>query len=67
MPRLTWVELNRLGRTDNARRWWPCPEIASYFERIRPPSRAWPYSYARAAMTLRFARWLEVNHPNILN
>lgn len=62
---LTWSDLRRLGKTDNANRWFPREEIASYFSSIRYPSRAWPHSYARAAMTKKFARWLSNNHPEL--
>jgi len=62
---LTWTDLYRLGKTDNAKRWMPCAEIADYFRAYRAPSRAWPWSYAKAAMTLKFARWLRDNHPEL--
>lgn len=62
---LTWPDLRALGRTDNAGRWYPREDIAEYFAGIRSPSRAWPYSYARAAMTRKFATWLAANKPEI--
>lgn len=62
----TWSDLRRLGRTDNAGRWYPRPEIAEYFEGLRAPSRAWPHSYARAAQTAKFARWIEAQRPDIV-
>lgn len=61
----TWTDLRRLGRTDSAGRWYPRPEIAEYFIGIRAPSRAWPHSYAIAAQTVKFARWLEAQRPDI--
>jgi len=63
--KLEWADIYRLGKTDNARRWYPMPEIAEYFRSIREPSRAWPWSYAKAALTIKFARWLRDTHPDI--
>lgn len=60
---LEWSDLRKIGRTDSAGRWYPAADIAEYFGPIRAPSRAWPHSYARAAQTQRFARWLLTNHP----
>lgn len=62
---LNWSDLRALGRTDNAGRWYPCDDIAEYFSAIRNPSRAWPHSYARAAMTKKFATWLANHKPEI--
>jgi len=61
----TWTHLRRLGRTDSAGRWYPSAEIAEYFEGLRAPSRAWPHSYARAAQTAKFAKWLTTQRPEI--
>jgi hypothetical protein len=63
MSTLNWQHLRTLGRTDQARRWYPAPEIVEYFGSIRSPSREHPYSYARAAQTKKFARWLIDNRP----
>jgi hypothetical protein len=63
--KLEWADIYRLGKTDNARRWTPAPEIADYFRSIRAPSRAWPWSYAKAALTIKFARWLRDTHPEL--
>lgn len=60
---LGWGDLRRLGKQDNAGRWYPCDAIDDYFVGYRHPSRAWPYSYAHAAMTQKFARWLIANRP----
>jgi len=60
---LTWNDIYKLGKTDNANRWFPHSDYASYFANIRTPSRSWPHSYARAALTNKFARWLINNHP----
>ena len=65
MKTLNWTSIRAIGRTDNASRWYPCADVAEYFETIRAPSRAWPHSYAKAAQTLKFARWLCVNRPEI--
>jgi hypothetical protein len=62
---LNWQTIRLIGRTDGAGRWYPRPEIAEYFATIRAPSRAWPHSYAKAAQTQRFARWLAENRPEI--
>ena len=62
MKTLSWPHLRALGRTDNGNRWYPREDIASYFAPLRAPSRAWPNSYAKAAQTLKFAKWLRDNH-----
>ena len=56
--KLTWPDLRAYGKTDAIGRWWPNLAIAEYFKSIRQPSRAYPHSYARAAMTIKFAKWL---------
>ena len=65
MNTLTWTELRALGSTDNANRWFPNESIAEYFVGYRAPSRSWPYSYAKAAMTKKFRRWLAANRPEM--
>ena len=65
MNTLNWQNLRALGRTDNANRWMPRPDIAEYFSAIRSPSRAWPHSYAKAAQTQKFAKWLMANRPEV--
>jgi hypothetical protein len=65
MQTLTWQSIRAIGKTDNAGRWYPCDDIVEYLATIRSPSRAWPHSYARAAQTAKFARWLIVNRPAI--
>jgi hypothetical protein len=62
---LTWTDLFELGVMDNARRWFPDSLISEYFRTIRYPSRAWPNSYAKAALTVKFAKWLIENRPEI--
>jgi hypothetical protein len=62
---LEWSDIRQLGRSDNAGRWYPRQDIAEYFGSIRSPSRAWPWSYAKAAQTLKFARWLRERHPDV--
>ena len=62
---LGWHEVYKLGKTDNANRWYPNEEVKEYFNGYRLPSRAYPWSYAKAAMTQKFARWLYDNHPDI--
>lgn len=59
---LDWTDLRSLGRSDNGNRWYPNVEsIKTYFDGYRSPSRAWPNSYAKAAQTVKFARWLRAN------
>ncbi len=65
MKTLDWKSIRAIGKTDGAGRWYPCEDIVEYFATIRSPSRAWPHSYARAAQTVKFARWLIVNRPAI--
>ena len=65
MKTLSWRELRRIGNTDNANRWYPCEEVQEYFAHIREPSRAFPHSFARSAQTMKFAKWLIFNRPEI--
>lgn len=51
---LGWSELNKLGRSYTGKLWFPCLDIAKYFDNYRIPSPARPDSYARAAMTVKF-------------
>ena len=61
---LTHQEIKDLGRFDNANRWYPeSPRIKPYFKNIRLPSRAYPYSYWKAANTKKFANWIIDNAP----
>jgi hypothetical protein len=62
---LDWADIKKIGKTDKANRWYPCDELAEYFNNIRSPSRAWPHSYAKAAQTQKFAKWLAENKPEI--
>lgn len=62
---LTWQSLREFGKTDSAGRWYPNADIATYFSSIRSPSRAYPHSYARAAMTKKFKTWLTINRPEL--
>ena len=61
--KLDWSDLRMIGKFDKANRWYPSIDVAEYFTPIRGPSRAWPHSYAKAAMTKKFANWLKSNHP----
>lgn len=66
MRTLTWVDLKRLGKSDNANRWYPTDAIVEEYiakNGYRSPSRQWPQSYARPVMTKKFAKWAEENHP----
>ena len=64
---LGWTELRTLGTTDNGNRWYPRKglDLEPYFNGYRSPSRAWPNSYAKAAQTQKFARWLRDNRPEL--
>ena len=57
------VSVKRLGKFDGAGRWYPNGDVAEYFTHIRLPSRAFPYSYYKAAMTKKFCKWLRENQP----
>lgn len=59
-------DLRILGKTDSKGRWHPDPQLYEYFRGIRAPSAAWPHSYAKAAMTQKFYKWLKDNHPSYL-
>lgn len=61
--KLGWQDLKFLGEYDKANRWYPNNDIKHYFDSIRSPSRRWPHSYAKAAMTLKFAKFLKSQHP----
>ena len=63
--KLDWNSIRKIGASDNANRWYPNPEIAEYFYSLRAPSRAWPHSYAKAAQTAKFFKWLESTKPEI--
>jgi hypothetical protein len=64
MRNLTWNDLNKIGTQDNSGRWYPIEEVREYFDKYRAPSRAFPFSYAKAAMTKKFAKWCEENRPD---
>ena len=61
----TWTTIRKIGKSDNAGRWYPCADVAEYFAGIRAPSRAWPNSYAKAAQTKKFAAWVAANRPEL--
>lgn len=63
--KLDWSDIRNIGRADNGGRWYPSDDVAEYFSSIRSPSRAWPHSYAKAAQTIKFAKWLRQNHSDI--
>lgn len=65
MITLGWSSIRAIGKADNANRWYPSADVAPYFVSIRSPSRAWPHSYAKAAMTKKFATWLLANRPAV--
>ena len=65
---LDWTDLYAMGRIDNAKRFYPISDTpaAQYINqnRYRSPSRAYPNSYAKPLLTLKFAKWLKSNYPN---
>ena len=65
MKTLTWTDLRKLGHNGKGNKWFPNSDIADYFSSIRAPSHAWPHSYAKAAQTAKFARWLLSSHPDV--
>lgn len=67
IEKLTPTHLKELGEFDKASRWYPNKEIAKYFMDIRSPSRAWPFSYYKAALTKKFVKWLKNNRPELFN
>ena len=65
MNTLQWQHLNRIGKSDNAKRYYPTSApAAEYVEQhsYRRPSARYPYSYARALMTKKFIVWASANH-----
>ena len=64
---LNWKDLFNLASKDNGGRWHANEgtPAARYIEEngYRSPSRAWPFSHAKALMTRKFAKWLVTNHP----
>lgn len=66
MRQLEWRDLYKLGKRDNANRWYPKDEtVKRYIDAndYRSPSRAWPYSYAKPLLTKKFAKWATANAP----
>jgi len=63
---LTGSDADRFGSWSNGI-WLPAKEYEEYFKHIRYPSRRWPYSYFKAAMTLKFVKWLKVHRPYIFD
>ena len=65
MKKLDWQSIRLIGKSDKANRWYPIEDVAEYFYSLRAPSHAWPHSYAKAAQTAKFAKWLTENRPAI--
>ena len=63
---LTGSDTARFGKWSSGI-WLPAKEYEEYFQHIRYPSRRWPYSYFKAAMTLKFVKWLRVHRPYVFN
>lgn len=62
---LDWSDLRHFGRQDNAGRWWPKAQFSTYFSHLRRPSRQWPNSYSKSALTQKFARWVVDEFPDL--
>jgi len=68
---LIWSNLwTNLGmEKDNAGRWYPgenSPQfVIDYLSTLRPPSRAFPNSYAKSLLTQKFAKLLTVKNPSL--
>lgn len=62
---LGWSDIRNIGKQDKAGRWYPNDEVKEYFGAYRTPSRAWPNSYAKAAQTQKFAKWLAEHKQDI--
>ncbi len=60
---LDWRDINKIGKSRGGKKWFPHGQFEHYFAGYRAPSRKWPYSYLRAALTKKFARWLIQNDP----
>ena len=65
---LSWSHLSKLGlyrqRGDCIEPSASTPEwVIDYLSSIRSPSRRWPFSYAKAVMTAKFARFLVSRDP----
>jgi hypothetical protein len=65
MRKFTWGDLYHLGKYSTGKKWYPIKEIERYFAYIRPPSHAFPWSYAKAALTYKFYNWLQENEPDV--
>ena len=71
MKTLEWPDLwNHLGmERDKGGRWYPgdsTPDsIKDYLSKYRSPSRAWPQSYAKPLLTMKFAKWLREHEPDL--
>jgi len=65
MRTLTWQDLNQIGKYGKHKAWHPDDIVSEYFCGYRRPSRAYPHSYARAAMTYKFSHWLYENKPDV--
>ena len=67
--KLDWSNIwNDLGmQKDNGGRWYPGEDtpkwIKEYLDDYRVPSRAHPYSYAKALLTCKFAKLLAEKDP----
>ena len=72
MNKLDWPDLwNYLGMTkDNGNRWYPGDDtpasVREYLRDYREPSRAHPYSYAKALLTGKFYKYLVEHEPKII-
>ncbi len=69
--KLEWSDLwTYFGMSkDNGGRWFPTDETPDYvhefLEDYRTPSRHWPYSYAKAMLTQKFAKLVIEKDPEL--
>jgi hypothetical protein len=61
---LRWEDIKKIGYY-KGQQWHPDASIWEYFRSLRRPSHAWPHSYANAARTYKFAKWLKENRPEM--
>jgi hypothetical protein len=58
-----WLKKDRAGRftpTDDAPKW-----LHEYLSNYRTPSRSWPFSYAKACLSQKFAKVLSEKEPDL--
>ena len=66
IKKIDYETAREYGEWDNAGRWYPDDEfrVPGSFE-VRTPSRAYPTSYFKHFLTLKYARMLARNKPDL--